>query len=100
MLMEACAHGVPVLGRRVGGIPDVIEDGKNGFLLDGRYPDELRSRIETILASPDLARRMGEYGRAKMAREFSPRASARALIEAYQVALAGRTEGRRPRADI
>jgi hypothetical protein len=43
---------------------------------------------------------MGEYGRAKMAREFSPRASARALIEAYQVALAGRTEGRRPRADI
>jgi glycosyltransferase involved in cell wall biosynthesis len=94
MLMEACAHGVPVLGRRVGGIPDVIEDGKNGFLLDGRSPDELRSRIETILASPVLARQMGEYGRAKMAREFSPESSARALIEAYRVALDGRTEGR------
>ncbi len=87
MLMEACAHGVPVIGRRVGGIPDVIEDGRNGFLLDGRDPDELRTRIEAILASPGLARQLGEYGRAKMAREFSPEASARALIDAYQAAL-------------
>jgi glycosyltransferase involved in cell wall biosynthesis len=97
MLMEACAHGVPVIGRRIGGIPDVIEDGKNGFLLDGRDPGELRIRIGTILASPGLARQLGEYGRAKMAREFSPKVSARALVEAYQAALDERTvEGTAP----
>jgi glycosyltransferase involved in cell wall biosynthesis len=93
MLMEACAHGVPVIGTRVGGIPDVIEDGRNGFLLDSQDPAELRTRIETILASSHLAGQMGEYGRAKMAREFSAPACARALIDAYRLAAAGRSRG-------
>jgi glycosyltransferase involved in cell wall biosynthesis len=93
MLMEACAHGVPVIGTRVGGIPDIIEDGRNGFLLDGQHPGELRGKIETILTSPPLARQMGEYGRAKMTREFSAEACVRALIGAYQWARDGWSEG-------
>jgi glycosyltransferase involved in cell wall biosynthesis len=97
MLMEASAHGVPVIGTRIGGIPDVIEDGLNGFLLDGQEPGELRRKIEAILASPSLARRMGEHGRAKMTREFSTDACARALIEAYEWARDGRTGGDRDR---
>ncbi|HZS33639.1 MAG TPA: glycosyltransferase family 4 protein [Methylomirabilota bacterium] len=84
MLMEACAHGAAVIGTRVGGIPDVIEDGRNGYLLETQDPAELRSRIRAILDPPARARQMGEYGRAKMAREFSPAACAAALASVYR----------------
>jgi glycosyltransferase involved in cell wall biosynthesis len=87
MLMEACAHGVPVIGTNVGGIPDVIEDGRNGFLLRGQDREELCGRIRAILDSPGRAREMGAYGREKMARDFSPERCAGALLAAYRFAL-------------
>lgn len=98
MLMEACAHGVAVIGTTVGGIPDVIEDGRNGVLLQSQDPDELRAAIRRVLDTPGRAREMGAYGRAKIARDFSPERSARALVEAYRFGLAeasDRTAGRR-----
>jgi glycosyltransferase involved in cell wall biosynthesis len=98
MLMEACAHGVAVIGTNVGGIPDVIEDGRNGLLLQSQDPDELRAGIRTVLDAPGRAREMGVYGRAKVARDFSPERSAKALVEAYRFGLAeaaGGTPGRR-----
>jgi glycosyltransferase involved in cell wall biosynthesis len=93
MLMEACAHGVAVIGTNVGGIPDVIEDGRNGFLLQSQDREELCSRIRAILDSPGRAREMGVYGRAKMASDFSPERCAGALLAAYRFALGGTGTG-------
>ncbi len=93
MLMEASAHGVPVIGTNVGGVPDVIEDGRNGFLLESQEREELCGRIRAILDSPDRAREMGAYGRAKMARDFSPERTSAALLAAYRFALDGASAG-------
>lgn len=93
MLMEASAHGVPVVGTNVGGVPDVIEDGRNGFLLESQEREELCGRIRAILDSPGRARQMGAYGRAKMARDFSPARTSAALLAAYRFALAGASAG-------
>lgn len=97
MLMEACAHGVAVIGTNVGGIPDVIEDGRNGLLLHSRDPAELCTHLRTVLDSPGLSRKMGAHGRAKMARDFAPETSARGLMQAYHLALERRGGGRASR---
>jgi|GEM_PF-6791575 len=86
MLMEACTYGVPVIGTDIGGIPDVIEDGKNGFLLKSQDITELRDKIKAILDNPSLAKKMGAYGKAKMKKEFSPDAVVKELISAYNEA--------------
>ncbi|HSU72811.1 MAG TPA: glycosyltransferase family 4 protein [Candidatus Binatia bacterium] len=87
MLMEASAYGVPAIGTNVGGIPDVIEDGKNGFLLQTQDIAELREKMQRILDSPALAKRMGAYGRQKIRKEFSFAAVAQQLIAAYRFVL-------------
>jgi glycosyltransferase involved in cell wall biosynthesis len=87
MLMEACTYGVPVIGTNRGGIPDVIEDGKNGILLKTQRIGELKGAITTILDSPALAKKMGAYGKAKMKKEFSSTACVKKLVPIYTSSL-------------
>jgi glycosyltransferase involved in cell wall biosynthesis len=71
VLVEAMACGRPVVGTRTGGIPDLIQDGVNGYLIP---PDEvapLADRITYLLAHPDEAAEMGARGRAFVAETFS-----------------------------
>ena len=85
--MEASTYGVPVIGTNIGGIPDVIEDGKNGFLLQTQSIDELRSKIKLILKSRKLTKKMGDYGKRKMKKEFSPKECADRHVDAYKAAI-------------
>ncbi len=71
VLIEAMACGKPVIGTCVGGIPDLIQDGFNGYLAP---PDEvapLADRIAYLLAHPDQAAGMGARGREFVAETFS-----------------------------
>jgi glycosyltransferase involved in cell wall biosynthesis len=83
MLMEASAAGVPVIGTRRGGIPDVIEHGKTGFLLESQDGNELRTRIVEILDNKKLAVSMGKAGKAKMQKEFNAATVAKELVNVY-----------------
>ncbi|HWQ11747.1 MAG TPA: glycosyltransferase family 4 protein [Roseiflexaceae bacterium] len=69
--LEAWCYGVPVIGARAGGVPDVIEDGRDGLLV--RFGDSpgLAEAIGRLLADPHAARRLGEAGRAKVLRELT-----------------------------
>lgn len=65
VLFEAMAVGTPVIGSAVGGIPDLIENGVNGFLVAPGMESALTSCLTQILADDDLCRRMGAAGRAR-----------------------------------
>jgi glycosyltransferase involved in cell wall biosynthesis len=69
-VMEYMEAGRPVVGSRVGGIPDLIEDGVHGLLVERRDPSALASAIEALVADPARRRAMGVAGRARRRAEF------------------------------
>jgi phosphatidylinositol alpha-1,6-mannosyltransferase len=68
--LEAMARGKPVIGGAHGGAPEVIEDGKTGYLVHHGDAPQLATCIETLLADPVLGREMGARGRERVARDF------------------------------
>lgn len=66
-LIEAMAHGRPVVATAVGAVSDIVEDGKTGFLSEPRDIDELGFRIIELCQSAELRARFGLAGRRKVA---------------------------------
>jgi glycosyltransferase involved in cell wall biosynthesis len=64
--IEALAAGRPVVATRVGGVPDVIREGEDGFLVDAGDTEQLAERLARLAGDPALRRRMGEEGRARV----------------------------------
>jgi len=60
--LEAWANRKPVIGARAGGVPDVIDDGVNGMLVEFGDVEDLAAVIESLLADPSRRREMGEKG--------------------------------------
>jgi glycosyltransferase involved in cell wall biosynthesis len=79
-LLEAMSRGLPVVATRVGGTPEVVEDGKTGFLVPAQQPEAMAVAIAQIYLNPALAYRMGREGRARAESHFS----VARMIEAYQ----------------
>jgi glycosyltransferase involved in cell wall biosynthesis len=69
--LEAWAYEKPVIGARAGGVPDVIDEGVDGLLVEFGDPDGLAEAIESLLADPDRARSMGRKGRAKVVARYT-----------------------------
>ncbi len=61
-IIEAMASGLPIVATRVGGIPDQIENGVNGILIEAGSADQLASALEKLVSSPDLRTSMRENG--------------------------------------
>jgi colanic acid/amylovoran biosynthesis glycosyltransferase len=70
-VMESMAAGKPMVATRVGGNPELIEDGVTGILVPPRDPAALAAGIQRILDDPDLSKSMGQKARARMAERFS-----------------------------
>jgi glycosyltransferase involved in cell wall biosynthesis len=83
VLLEAMAMEKPVVGTRVGGIPDLVEQGLNGYLVSPGNEKELASAILKILNDKDLALKMGQAGRKKMTGCFSAESMVRSIEEVY-----------------
>ncbi|MGW2030698.1 glycogen synthase [Streptomyces sp. NPDC001811] len=84
--LEAMACGTPVVASRVGGIPEVVDDGRTGLLVDADddFEPGLARALDTVLGDPDAARRMGEAGRARAVGEFGWDAVARRTAGLYE----------------
>lgn len=83
VISEAMACGKPVIGTRVGGIPEVIDDGVSGFLISRGDTEALADRIQQLALSKDLRQRMGEAGRAISLVKFNLEQNVKQLVELY-----------------
>ncbi|GGW97507.1 glycogen synthase [Streptomyces lomondensis] len=84
--LEAMACGTPVVASAVGGIPEVVDDGRTGLLVpagDG-FEAGLARAMDTVLGDPEAARRMGEAGRERAVGEFGWDAVARRTVRLYE----------------
>ncbi len=83
-VLEAMASGTPVVGSRLGGLPEVIRDGETGFLVTPGDVQELHDRIATLLEDPKGAAQMGCCGRELVLDRFTWQACAARCLAAYQ----------------
>ena len=83
VLLEAMAMEKPVVGTRVGGIPDLIEDGVNGFLVEPGNVMELAEAILKILNEKKIAKRLGFNGRRKIQSRYSAVCMVQAIEAVY-----------------
>ncbi|WP_457590044.1 glycosyltransferase family 4 protein [Jiella marina] len=72
VLMEAQAHRLPVVSTRVSAIPELVEDGRTGLLVDERDPKALAAAIARVIDEPELALRLGKAGEERVRSKFSP----------------------------
>jgi glycosyltransferase involved in cell wall biosynthesis len=69
--LEAWLNGVPVIGARAGGVPEIIDDGVDGYLVEFGDVAALANRIQMLLERPEVAAEMGQAGRRKVLAEHT-----------------------------
>jgi glycosyltransferase involved in cell wall biosynthesis len=94
-IMEYMEAGKPVVGTSVGGVPDLIEHGVNGLLVEPRNPGLLASSIGELLRDPERAVEMGARGRERRRSEFDITVTVRRLEALYEELWAGARSRRR-----
>jgi glycosyltransferase involved in cell wall biosynthesis len=83
VLLEAMNHGTPVIASRIGGIPDIVEDGVSGLLVPPGDADALAAALRRLRDDPALARRLGEAGRRRLREQFSWPAIVQRWLDLY-----------------
>ena len=83
-VLEAMAYGKPVVGSRMGGIPELVEDGVTGQLFESGNAGELGAQLDRLMGDAGLRRRMGDAGRARVEREFSLARHNEGLMDIYR----------------
>ncbi|MCF6211558.1 MAG: glycosyltransferase family 4 protein [Gammaproteobacteria bacterium] len=83
-LLQAAACGVPIVAFPAGGIPEIVREGENGYLLPVGDVEGLRDRIIELLQAPERMREMGRCGRALVEREFSIDSMVRGNLAVYR----------------
>jgi glycosyltransferase involved in cell wall biosynthesis len=87
-ILEAFAYGKPVIGSRIGGIPEMIDEEINGYLFDPGNADDLREKLELVLSMPDAhISKMGQAARQKVEREYNAELHYERLMAVYHRAL-------------
>jgi glycogen synthase len=81
--LEAMACETPVVASAVGGILEVVEDGKTGLLVPPSRPDELAAALTRVLGDSGMARAMGQAGRKRVEEKFSWASVAARTQEVY-----------------
>jgi glycosyltransferase involved in cell wall biosynthesis len=93
--LEAMAAGRPVVGRRVGALPETVLHGVTGLLLDDDQPEAVAAALRALIAEPERAAAMGRAGRERARALYSSDAHAARVEEIYRAAIGRRGAGRR-----
>ena len=83
VVLEALGLGKPVVATRVGGIPEIIEDGRTGLLVSPDDPGALAAAVSQLWRDPAFARRLGDAGREEVRSRFSVEQAVRQTERLY-----------------
>lgn len=89
-VLEAMSMGKPVIGSRIGGIPEQIEDKKNGLLFEMGNVDELADKMMILAMDVELRQQMGKFARIKAEKEFSIECHCNKLMKIYNELLSAK----------
>lgn len=92
--LEAMAAGLPVVATAVGGVPELVSEGKTGFLVPRGDVDALAERLRVLLLNPERRLAMGAAGQVRAREEFSIERMVAAVAAVYDDALSGGTATR------
>ena len=87
VVAEAMSHGLPVIASRIGGLPELVEDGVTGLLFEPGNSEDLAGKMKLLWDNSDLCKKMGEAGRDKATREYNENIYYKRLIAAYKKAI-------------
>ncbi len=99
VLMEALASGLPVISTVHSAIPELVEEGKSGFLVPERDVETLVERLIFLLSHPERLIEMGRAGRSKIEKEFNIHKLNDQLVEIYSKSMKSK-EDDSPKADL
>jgi glycosyltransferase involved in cell wall biosynthesis len=88
-LIEAMAAGLPVIASRVGGIPALIQDGKNGLLVSAGDGRSLAEALRRVLREPQWADELGINAMRSIGKDFGVEAMVQAVETIYRDASVG-----------
>ena len=88
-IMEAMSMGLPVVASNVGGIPDLVRHGEDGFLHDAADLEGMARSVVALLDDAALRERLGANGRQRVVEEFSLEKLGDRALERYEALLAG-----------
>jgi glycosyltransferase involved in cell wall biosynthesis len=83
-LLDAMACAKPIVATAVGGIPEVVVDGENGFLVPPRDAEAMAGAIVRLLTDDGLRRRMGDAGLARVRNRFSAERMVQETLDVYE----------------
>jgi glycosyltransferase involved in cell wall biosynthesis len=89
VLIEGMAAGVPLVGSNIGGIPFMIRDGENGFVVPGGDSRALEARLRELLANSEMRRRMGDNGYERAYSELSEKVYVKQFARMVEAAVKG-----------
>lgn len=83
-VLESMAMGKPVIGARIGGIPELISHGEDGMLFESGSVDDLADKIDYMLTDPQRCQEMGMRAREKVVVHYNPKVHHRQILAVYQ----------------
>jgi len=83
-ILEAMSTGLPVLATNVGGIPEIVEDGRNGFLVPLKHPEDIAEKILELHGDREKMRRMGAAARETVLERYSTEKVVQQYLDVYR----------------
>ncbi len=92
VLPEAMSYGLPIICSRIGGLPEIVDDGRTGLLYEPGNVDELADCIRTLWQNPALCRKLGDAGWRKVREEYAAERLLDRLLGIYEKVIAENTK--------
>ena len=83
-MLEALSSGKPIIVTKTGGMPEIIEDGINGFIVPVKNFESLASRVIQLLANKELRERLGYTGRSIVEQQYTNEIMTKNILNVYR----------------